>query len=781
MVNATSNLVTKVETQGVAKASQDLEKVAKSAGKAETATQTLNKSMTAMAKSFSGAVLGMTKGIEALVHATNGATRSQMKMASEAREFAEAVYIAAQAQDVLAQKTKQATTAAANQNRMLKSAQDSLAKQNSRFYTGNIVAQFQDIGVTAAMGMNPLTIALQQGTQLSAILDTMEKPLVGIVNGFRSLFSSTTLLTVGLTTLLAVGIQTVDWMSAVNTVAGYLADGLDFVADNIGSLVAGLSVLGLATLPSAIGAVSAGFVALGGAVITATKAVLAFTASHLLGLLSSLANPLGIATVGFLALGTAAVKAETGLSGFQSVAVVVRQTLNSMIGSVAAITAGLTGFVNLFRGGSFKDIKEAINDSLNDDYISGFGDSIRKAAQGLREYISTSKEAEDPWEKINEHFETSLRTIEQETALIGKEGWEAEKLRYQHEMINTAIRAGIDPYADRIAMVKLENQALNLTMAKMRQIDAQQAVDFAELESNAKKSAEAYGLQIQQLSMYGSELYKSQEYQKLLNEAESKGIVLTKKRKDALESAAESIAKQRYEYESLSYKISTASSITAGFFKDMRNGLKEGENAWEVFGNAVMRVLDSIIDALLDYYATQVVVGLMAGATNGAIGGANFANAGGTPIQGHLNGYNVTGTGGTGANISSTNAMYIGGFAKGGTFTNGVVNNPTIFKFARGSKFGVMGEAGPEAVMPLTRSSDGSLGVRAVGGNGGSEVVVNVINNSNATARTEERQTSHGKEIDVIIDQMVSGKISEQGSSTNRALQAYNNRKLVSR
>ena len=92
-----------------------------------------------------------------------------------------------------------------------------------------------------------------------------------------------------------------------------------------------------------------------------------------------------------------------------------------------------------------------------------------------------------------------------------------------------------------------------------------------------------------------------------------------------------------------------------------------------------------------------------------------------------------------------------------------------------------MAEAGPEAVMPLTRSSDGSLGVRAVGGNGGSEVVVNVINNSNATARTEERQTNHGKEIDVIIDQMVSGKISEQGSSTNRALQAYNNRKLVSR
>lgn len=40
-----------------------------------------------------------------------------------------------------------------------------------RVNTANIAAQFQDIGVTAAMGMNPLQIALQQGTQLSAVLN----------------------------------------------------------------------------------------------------------------------------------------------------------------------------------------------------------------------------------------------------------------------------------------------------------------------------------------------------------------------------------------------------------------------------------------------------------------------------------------------------------------------------------------------------------------------------------------------------------------------------------
>lgn len=45
-------------------------------------------------------------------------------------------------------------------------------------------------------------------------------------------------------------------------------------------------------------------------------------------------------------------------------------------------------------------------------------------------------------------------------------------------------------------------------------------------------------------------------------------------------------------------------------------------------------------------------------------------------------------------------------------FSNGIVSSPTLFAFAKGA--GLMGEAGPEAIMPLTRASDGSLGVRMV-------------------------------------------------------------------
>ena len=57
-------------------------------------------------------------------------------------------------------------------------------------------------------------------------------------------------------------------------------------------------------------------------------------------------------------------------------------------------------------------------------------------------------------------------------------------------------------------------------------------------------------------------------------------------------------------------------------------------------------------------------------------------------------------------------------FAEGG-----VVNSPTLFGMQGG--LGLMGEAGPEAIMPLARGPDGSLGVRS-GGGGGANVTINI-------------------------------------------------------
>ena len=74
-------------------------------------------------------------------------------------------------------------------------------------------------------------------------------------------------------------------------------------------------------------------------------------------------------------------------------------------------------------------------------------------------------------------------------------------------------------------------------------------------------------------------------------------------------------------------------------------------------------------------------------------------------------------------------------FAKGGAFTNSVVNTPTMFNM------GMMGEAGPEAIMPLTRGPGGVLGVTNYSGSGEglSGIIASSIVSSNNNLSDEIR------------------------------------------
>lgn len=115
--------------------------------------------------------------------------------------------------------------------------------------------------------------------------------------------------------------------------------------------------------------------------------------------------------------------------------------------------------------------------------------------------------------------------------------------------------------------------------------------------------------------------------------------------------------------------------------------------------DALKSVADSMIDTAWRAAVRPVanhVGGLLAGGVSAILGGAApFANG--------------------------------GGFSQGRVMpfaTGGVVTGPTTFPMRGGT--GLMGEAGPEAIMPLSRGPDGKLGVRAQGGTRAVTVVMNI-------------------------------------------------------
>lgn len=181
----------------------------------------------------------------------------------------------------------------------------------------------------------------------------------------------------------------------------------------------------------------------------------------------------------------------------------------------------------------------------------------------------------------------------------------------------------------------------------------------------------------------------------------------------------------QYGKQSFEELASSMKGTFKGVFDDIRNG--EARNFLEYVQDFCDRILDKWADMLSEML------------TNWILTGEAMKNSGSSGSLGGLGGL-IAKMFGSGYDTSQTGVNYMGGswgwetnFARGGVFNapslkpylNTVVDKPTLFKFAYG---GVMGEAGPEAIMPLVRTPSGNLGVRSTGGESG-QGSVTVVNN----------------------------------------------------
>jgi lambda family phage tail tape measure protein len=145
---------------------------------------------------------------------------------------------------------------------------------------------------------------------------------------------------------------------------------------------------------------------------------------------------------------------------------------------------------------------------------------------------------------------------------------------------------------------------------------------------------------------------------------------------------------------------------TKQLFTSAFNGLEDGIVDFVKTGKLSFKDLaNSIIEDLIRIQVRQAAAGFLSSAF-GFVSGGDRALGQGT-MSGFSEGAMVTNAKG-GVYSSASLSSYSGG----------VYNTPQTFAFAKGA--GIFAEAGPEAIMPLTRAADGSLGVRAIGGPGAS-------------------------------------------------------------
>ena len=171
---------------------------------------------------------------------------------------------------------------------------------------------------------------------------------------------------------------------------------------------------------------------------------------------------------------------------------------------------------------------------------------------------------------------------------------------------------------------------------------------------------------------------------------------------------------------------------TNGVSKAYENYISESQNLAGQMAGVVTGAFSSMDDALADFvttgklnfsdFASSIIADMariaVKQATSGILmnlvgaGISAFAGAGGGAANGMASGS----AGAVSSNIGASSAGYgTKYFAKGGAFTGSIMSGPTEFNIAGGQK-AVGGEGGPEAVIPLARTTDGVLGVRMIGG-----------------------------------------------------------------
>ncbi|HCF6941738.1 TPA: phage tail tape measure protein [Pseudomonas aeruginosa] len=344
----------------------------------------------------------------------------------------------------------------------------------------------------------------------------------------------------------------------------------------------------------------------------------------------------------------------------------------------------------------------------------------------------TSAEMELGIKNLNEAYADGSiqKRIQQEQKLAEQRRNSADAYRKAMEVVLQARQDAINSDVAGIGLGDDErDQAQRLDAVRKKYADLRRELEAQQEDASRRLGPAAYEQRLADLADF--------QARELQMEVDGYGVRLDAQR-DYRNGARR--AWQNIQADAADVASATDDMLTTGF-NTASNALADfattGKLTFRDFANSVIEDMARIAAQQAATSALSGLLGIGASALGGWFGGSATAGA-------SASGY-------TGSAYSNWAAMQADGgawangvqfFANGAAFTNSIVSRPTAFGMA-GGRTGIMGEAGPEAILPLARGADGSLGVRSVGGGGGTALQVNA-----PVAVTVEDRSSEGMELD---------------------------------
>lgn len=284
-----------------------------------------------------------------------------------------------------------------------------------------------------------------------------------------------------------------------------------------------------------------------------------------------------------------------------------------------------------------------------------------------------------------------------------------------------------------ISQQDLQHQnALNELKKKTLTLTSQLADEESRVRQQHATALATMGMGDQQRGRYEERLKIQQHYQEQLEQlkrdSKAKGTYGSDEYRQAEQALKGSLDRRLAEWADYNAKVDAAQGDwTLGASRALDNFLAQGGNVAGMTENVFTNAFNGMADSIANFAVTgkgsfrSLTVSILADLAK------MEARIAASKLLGSvlaMFGFGTSAGGSTPSGAYSSAALSVIPNADGGVYrsaglsqySGSIVNRPTFFAFARGAA--VMGEAGPEAILPLRRGANGKLGVVAAGSGG---------------------------------------------------------------